>query len=78
MKKLTTKTMFGMIFAIPIFSMMILFSMIISLCVSIFVAINKITGTSQAIDWLLFRAKEYSKRMKFRSILSNIDKNTIK
>lgn len=78
MKKLTTKTMFGMIFAIPIFSFLVLFSFIFSITISIFVGLNKLTGTTQAIDWLLFRAKEYSKRMKFRSLLSKIDKNSMK
>lgn len=70
--------MIGMIFAIPIFALLVIFSLVVSTAISIFVGFNKITGTTQAIDWLLFRAKEHSKRMKFRSLLSKIDKNAMK
>ena len=77
MKKLTNHGTFGMIFALPLFILMIGFSLIITFIVYVLVLINKITGTSIAFDWLLFRSKEYSKRLKFRSLLSKIDKNTM-
>lgn len=77
MKKLNNHGSFGMIFAIPLFVSMAIISIIITFIVYIFAVLNKITGTSIAFDWLLFRSKEYSKRLKFRSLLSKIDKNTM-
>jgi hypothetical protein len=78
MKKLTNHAQFGMLFAIPLFVSMAIVSIVFSFIVYILAFLNKITGTSQAFDWLLFRSKEHSKRLKFRSLLSKIDKNSIK
>lgn len=78
MKKLTTHGTFGMIFALPLFTIMVVFAIIVTIIVYIIGFINKITGTSVAFDWLLFRSKEHSKRIKFRSLLSKIDKNAMK
>lgn len=78
MKKLTIKTMFGMLFAIPLFTIVLIASIFITCIVWVLSSFSIITGTGDAFDWILFRAKEISKRNKFRSLLMKIDKEAIK
>lgn len=78
MKKLTTKSMFGMLFAIPLFTIILIGSIIMTCIIWILSTFNIITGTGDAFDWILFRAKEIAKRNKFRSLLMKIDREAMK
>ena len=78
MKKLTTKSMFGMLFAIPLFIIILIGSIILTCIIWILSTFNIITGTGDAFDWILFRSKEIAKRNKFRSLLMKIDREAIK
>lgn len=75
---MTTKTKFGMIFATPVFIILLIASFILSMSFALIALFNDVTGTKLALDHLLNESKRFQKRMKFRKSLSKIDQQTIK
>jgi len=67
-----------MIFAIPIFIILIIGSFILSMSFWFIAIINDVTGTKSALNHLMDESKRYQKRFKFRKALSKIDQQTIK